>query len=75
MIGACEEQLQTVARSVDDMEVLTMPVKLAIARKRPFTGVRGAVEKVYTPIQNGGHCALLNALVEASGAHQRLAGR
>ncbi|MGP5165085.1 DUF932 domain-containing protein [Arthrobacter rhombi] len=72
-----KEPLQTVATAGDELDVLTVPDKFATVRTHPFTGkpdVLGVVGKVYSPIQNEEHCDLLNALVDASGAHFETAG-
>lgn len=58
-------------------EQLVVPGKESIVRDHPGTGrvdVLGVAGVGYTPIQNEEHAALLNALVDESGANFELAG-
>ena len=59
------------------MTTLEVPDQFATVRTNPVTGrpdVLGVVGRGYTPIQNEEHAALLDALVDESGAHFETAG-
>src|SRR6476661_5225290 len=63
--------------SVDGVDLLDVPEHFATVRTNPVTGrpeVLGVVGRGYTPIQNEEHAALLDALVDESGAHFETAG-
>ena len=63
--------------SADGVDVLAVPEHFATVRTNPVTGrpdVLGVVGRGYTPIQNEEHAALLDALVDESGAHFETAG-
>lgn len=66
-------KVQATATEMTDDGVTTVeiPDKFAILRTNPFTNATeglGVVGKAYTPIQNEEHAAMLNALVQESGA-------
>jgi phage/plasmid-like protein (TIGR03299 family) len=74
-----KEALQTVA-VIDDHGVspsLPVPDQFATVRTNPVTGgtdVLGVVGAGYLPIQNEAHAALLDSVVDESGAHFETAG-
>jgi phage/plasmid-like protein (TIGR03299 family) len=73
-----KEPLQTVPIiSADGVTTLDVPGQFATVRTNPVTGrpdVLGVVGRGYTPIQNEEHAALLDTLVDESGAHYETAG-
>ena len=72
-----KEALQTTVLSADGVSTLDVPEQFATVRTNPVTGrpeVLGVVGRGYTPIQNEEHAALLDALVDESGAHFETAG-
>jgi phage/plasmid-like protein (TIGR03299 family) len=73
-----KEALHTTALSAEGgVTTLQVPDQFAIVRTHPVTGrqdVLGVVGSGYTPIQNEEHAALLDALVDESGAHFETAG-
>lgn len=73
-----KEPLQTAPIiSADGVSTLEVPDQFATVRTNPVTGrpdVLGVVGRGYTPIQNEEHAALLDALVDESGAHFETAG-
>ena len=73
-----KEALQTVIISADGVRSVPVPGQFATVRNRPGQAgevdVLGVVGEQYTPIQNEAHCGLLDALVDASGAHFETAG-
>ena len=72
-----KEALQTTVLTADGVSTLDVPEQFATVRTNPVTGrpeVLGVVGRGYTPIQNEEHAALLDALVDESGAHFETAG-
>ena len=72
-----KEALQTTVLTGDGVTTLQVPEQFATVRTNPVTGrpdVLGVVGRGYTPIQNEAHAALLDALVDESGAHFETAG-
>ena len=72
-----KEALQTTVLTGDGVTTLQVPEQFATVRTDPVTGrpdVLGVVGRGYTPIQNEAHAALLDALVDESGAHFETAG-
>ncbi|GGM09508.1 DUF932 domain-containing protein [Nakamurella endophytica] len=72
-----KEALQTTVLTSDGVTTLDVPEQFATVRTNPVNGqpeVLGVVGRGYTPIQNEEHAALLDALVDESGAHFETAG-
>lgn len=72
-----KEALQTTVLTADGVSTLDVPEQFASVRTNPVTGrpdVLGVVGRGYTPIQNEEHAALLDRLVDESGAHFETAG-
>ncbi|MGS0688923.1 DUF932 domain-containing protein [Nakamurella sp. GG22] len=72
-----KEALQATVLTGDGVSTLAVPEQFATVRTNPVTGrpdVLGVVGRGYTPIQNEAHAALLDALVDESGAHFETAG-
>lgn len=71
--------MQTTVMDDDGVTTLDVPGAYATIRTNPVTGApevlgRASVGELYTPVQNEDHCALLNALVDDSGAVFETAG-
>lgn len=69
--------LTTTVLSPDGVTTLDVPDHFATIRTNPVTGqaeALGVVGRGYTPIQNEEHAALLDLLVDESGAHFETAG-
>lgn len=63
--------------AITDDGIMEVPNEYASIRTNPITGkvdILGVVGEKYTPIQNEAHAALLNTLVDESGAHFETAG-
>jgi phage/plasmid-like protein (TIGR03299 family) len=72
-----KEALQATVLTGDGVSTFDVPEQFATVRTSPVTGrpeVLGVVGRGYTPIQNEEHAALLDRLVDESGAHFETAG-